>query len=270
MKRFGWVAVLLIALVLNRVLPAAGQGTAEGAKPASVTNAGPRLFQFAGGDFNQFLTKLRSDFGKEVYEMIEIRGDAGRIRVPKMKLSATMRDTFFANAHELAIDIREVLASYNRISNEGDGFLGKWIYSPAAISIVNYGRQPETIIFLPPKGGGSDGTAGIQVRAFSIRGMSPDATKALEDLIRQESRQLQQEIVERSGDPASAEGRVNIHQGTALLIASGGKTYVDLVSTLMDAFVTKERLMGDALKNAGQEKKPAPVPQADPKVAKPQ
>ena len=111
---------------------------------------------------------------------------------------------------------------------------------------------------------------GIQVRAFSIRGLSPDSTKALEDLIRQESRQLQQEIAYRSGDPASAEGRVNIHQATGLLIASGGKTYVDLVSTLMDAFVTKDRVTGEALKSAPQETKPPPPAQTNPKVAKPQ
>jgi hypothetical protein len=151
-----------------------------------------------------------------------------------------------------------LLCTYNRISDQGNGFLGKWIFSP------------ETIVFLGPKRAGGDETAGIQVRAFSIRGLSLDSIKAFEDLIRQESSQLRREIAQRAGDVSSAEGNVRVHRGTGLLIASGGKTYVELVATVMDAFVTNNRVIQDALNTAAQEKNQAPGPQANPKVAKPQ
>jgi len=258
MKRCGWISVLMSALALSGSLSAADQTTNVMRPGVVATNAlESRLFQFGGGNFDQFMTKLRDEFGKEVYELIEIRApEPHRIQVPKMKVPA--------------LDIRSVFITYNRISKEGGGFLGNWIYSPTDFFSSGKRIYPDTIIFLGPKGGGGDVAGGIQVRAFSIRGLSPDSTKALEDLIRQESRQLQQEIAYRSGDPASAEGRVNIHQATGLLIASGGKTYVDLVSTLMDAFVTKDRVTGEALKSAPQETKPPPPAQTNPKVAKPQ
>jgi len=236
MKRCGLISVLFGALVLSGPLPAVGQVTTNAAKPSagSVTNEGPRFFQFGGGDFNQFMTKVRDEFGKEVYELIEIRGDPNRIRVPKMRIQ-------YEDAQ--VRDVRQVLVAYNRFSEEGGGFLGKWVYSPTARMSLSgspmfRGEPMETIIFLGPKGGGADGTAGIQVRAFSIRNMSPEREKALTEIIEKESRQLQQEIGQRSGDPSSAEGRVRVHGGTRLLVASGGKMYVELVGTLIDAFMT--------------------------------
>jgi hypothetical protein len=235
MKICVYASLLIGVVLLSGSLGVSGQATKETPKANAEAKTGveAQLFHFGGGDLNQFLTKLRDQFGKEVYELIQIRGaNADRIHLPKMRIRISGVG-----------DVREVLATYNRISSEGDGFLGKWIYSPAMSLSLGGGllpskQAPETIVFLGPKAGSADGTAGIQVRAFSVRGISTDRLKALEELIHEQSRRLQQEIAERSGDLSSAEGRVSVHQGTGLLIASGGKTYVELVGTLMDAFRT--------------------------------
>src|SRR5258705_12809745 len=104
MKRYGWISVLVVAFVLNGSLRVSGQATkdVEKSTAASATNAQAqtqteaRPFQFGGGNLNQFITKLRDQFGKEVYDLIEIRAaDADRIYVPKMKLRATVRDSVF-------------------------------------------------------------------------------------------------------------------------------------------------------------------------------
>lgn len=250
----GW---LIVALMVSGSREASGQATKEppkaGAEAKTAVEA--QLFHFGGGNLNQFLTKLRDQFGKEVYELIQIRGaNADRIHLPKMRIRISGIG-----------DIREVLATYNRISTEGDGFLGEWIYSPAMSLSLGGGFLPskqalEAIVFLGPKAAGVDGTAGIQVRAFSVRGISTDRLKALRDLINEQSRRLQEDIAERSGDVASAEGRVSVHEGTGLLIASGGKTYVELVGTLMDAFRTLQEKM-----NFNE----PPSPQPKPKVAEP-
>ena len=229
MKRYGLISVLLSGLMLSGSLPAADQAK-DPAKPSagSATNAPaePRLFQFGGGDFNQFRTKLRDEFGKDTHELIEIRGaDPNRIYVPKMRIRGVS-------------DIREVFMTYNRISQEGDGFLGKWIFSPSQLYSAGIRTYPDTIIFLTPKGGGTEGSGGIQVRAFPIRFLSQDRLKALNEVIEKESRKLQREIAERSGDPSSGEGRVTVHEGAYLLVASGGKMYVELVATLVEAFMT--------------------------------
>jgi hypothetical protein len=246
---------LLSTLLLGGALSGWGQATKETAKAnaAVATNATAiakpgqaQPFLFGGGDFNQFMTKLRDVFGKEVYELIEIRQSGpDRLRVPKMRIQGVT-------------DIREVLLTYNAVSKEGDGFLGEWIFSPS-IRVsplappgyepragVAFARQPlqydseelTMIVFLGPKGGGTDGSGEIKVRAFSVRGLAEERLKALNELIREESGRLQREIAERGGDVSSGEGRLNVHSGTRLLVASGGEMYVELVATLMEAFMT--------------------------------
>jgi hypothetical protein len=249
MKISVYTSGLIIALIVSGSREASGQAAKEPAKASAQTKTAveAQVFHFGGGDLND-------QFGKDVYELIQIRGaNADRIHLPKMRIRISGVG-----------DIREVLATYNRISSEGDGFLGEWIYSPAMSLSLGGGllpskQAPEAIVFLGPKAGGADGTAGIQVRAFSVRGISEDRLKALRDLINEQSRRLQQEIAERSGDMTSAEGRVSVHEGTGLLIASGGKTYVELVGTLMDAFSTLQEKM----------KANEPPPQSKPKVADP-
>jgi hypothetical protein len=251
MKRDFSKALLLSGLVLSAPLPAWAQATKTTTNPAAgATNAQPkapqaeRSFQFGGGDFNQFITRLREFFGKEVLELVETRGESDRFRVPKMRIPG-------------ATDIREVFLTYNQLSREGDGFLGKWIFSPQiSVSVlapagyqpvpgVPFSRQPvkydtelNTIVFLPPKASGVEGAGGIEVRAFSVRGLSEERLKAFEEIINNESARLQREIVERAGDIFSAAGRLNVHAGTHLLVASGGKMYVELVSAVMEAFPT--------------------------------
>lgn len=257
MKISVYMSLLVAGLMVGGSRQALGQATKEAPKPGAEakTAVEAQLFHFGGGNLNQFITKLRDQFGKEVYELIQIRGaNADRIHLPKMQIRLSGIG-----------DVREVLAIYNRISTEGDGFLGEWIYSPAMSLSLTGGFLPskqalEAIVFLGPRAAGVDGTAGIQVRAFSVRGISEDRLKALRELIHDQSRRLQQDIAERSGDVASAEGRVSVHEGTGLLVASGGKTYVELVGTLMDAFRTlQEKLSANE----------PPTSQPKPKVADP-
>jgi hypothetical protein len=225
MKRDSYRLMLLSALLLSGAPQVSGQATTQLARPADGAATNAPVFQFGGGDFNQFMTKLRETFGKDVFELIEVRGEgANRLHVPKMRIRGLR-------------DIRQVLLTYNRLSSEGDGFLGEWIFSPPLQPLPGSPpNEPDTIIFLPPKAGGSDGTAGILVRAFSILGITEEQQGALREVIERESRQLQHEIHSRGGDVSAADGRVNVHSGTGLLVASGGKTYVELVATVMEAF----------------------------------
>jgi hypothetical protein len=247
MKISVYAAWLIVALMVSGSREASGQATKEPAKPAperpkTATNTTAEVeaqfFQFGGGNFDQFMDKLKERYGKEVYDLIEIReaADTHRIHVPKMRIRASS-----------VSDVRDVLFTYNRISQEGDGFLGKWIFSPREIYSAGNRTSVETIIFLTPKGGGADGTGGIQVRAFSVRWLSEERRGALAEIIEKESRRLQDEIRSRAGDISAAQGRVSVHSSTGLLMASGGKTYVELVGTLYEAFLTNLEKLGPAM-----------------------
>ena len=112
MKISVYTAWLIVALMVSGSREAPGQATKEPAKPAperpkTATNTTAEVeaqfFQFGGGNLNQFITKLRDQFGKEMFELIEIRGaDANRIQVPKMRVW-------------LADGVRTVFATYNRV-----------------------------------------------------------------------------------------------------------------------------------------------------------
>jgi len=73
----------------------------------------------------------------------------------------------------------------------------------------------------------------LQVRAFPIRGMPPATIVKLREAIQDQARLIQARV-----DNDSARLEVNVHEGTGLLVATGGKIYVDLVGTLVDAFNT--------------------------------
>src|SRR6266516_4518752 len=152
MKLRGYLAILGTCLC--------GQFLAS-AQPASnqTTNpAGPTVFVFSGGSFTQFVDALTKHFGTNFTQMLDWPSHEPQMRIPKMRVGPT--------------SWIGVLKTYNTISAEGDGFLGKWIYSPP-FSNEYPAPMPQTLVFMPPKPAVADGE--VQVRAFPIRGM-PKAT----------------------------------------------------------------------------------------------
>ena len=253
---------------LSGQAPAPGLGAApkEAPKPAAsprseVTSKGPENsrglqspgegFYFEGGNLLDFIKKLREQFGKDVVEVIDVRDESLDLRVPKMKVP------HFAN-------LRSILHLYNQASADGDGFLGKWYMSPFFPSDTGgVDPGPTTVIFFPPKPASAEG-GDIQVRAFSVRGLSEERLSQLRRIIEVESDLLRNDIANgRFGrqEPSSVTGRVNVHPGSGLLVAAGGKTYVDLVATLIDGFTTTSE------KARSGEAPEQPKPK-EPKVAK--
>jgi hypothetical protein len=160
------------------------------------------------------------------------------LRIPKMKLK------FYSDID--SSDWTKVLKLYNQISEEGNSFVGKWIFTPEKPRFVHdtgvnspRALAPQTLIFVPPRpAGGVEGA--IKVRAFPIRGMPKDRLEQLTGIIEQESRRMQEDIASgrlpAGQDISLAQGRLSLHQGSDLLIAVGGQAYVELVNTVVDAF----------------------------------
>ena len=212
MKSFGYLAILGGCLC--------GQFLAS-AQPASdqITNSvESKVFVFDGGTFHGFVDALTKHYGTNFTQMLDWPGNEPRIRIPKMRVGPT--------------SWIGVLKTYNTISEGGDGFLGKWIYSPS-FSSGNPAGLPQTLVFIPPKPAVTDGY--LQVRAFPIRGMPKVTSDKLREAIQEQAALIQR----RHGDDNPLiRGDVSVHEGTGLLVAVGGKTYVELVATLVDAFNT--------------------------------
>ena len=212
MKSFGYLAILGACLC--------GQFFAC-AQPASdqITNSvASKVFVFDGGTFHGFVDALTKHFGTNFTQMLDWPQNEPRMRIPKMRVGPT--------------SWIGVLKTYNTISEGGDGFLGKWIYSPS-FSNENPAPLPQTLVFIPPKPAVADG--GIQVRAFPIRGMPKVTRDKLLEAIQEQAALMQRNL---GDDNPLIRGDVSVHEGTGWLVAVGGKTYVELVGTLVDAFNT--------------------------------
>jgi hypothetical protein len=208
------------------------------AQAANTTNAPSKEFRFDGGSLRDFTRKLGQQFGSNFLEMLVIRDeDADRLQIPKIK-------NRFLGSDMASTDWTRVLKLYNQISEEGNGSMGKWIFSPEGPRWVSDGTNtfalpPETLVFVPPQPAGGVGGA-IKVRAFPIRGMPKDRLVELQGIIEQESRRMQEDIASgrlpAGQDISLAQGRLSMHQGSELLIAVGGQSYVELVQAVVDAF----------------------------------
>jgi hypothetical protein len=222
MKLLRYLAILGTALCgLCFARAQAPVSDAAAARQQPVTNqttnsAGPKVFIFSGGSFTEFVDALAKYFGTNVTQMLDWPRNEPRIRIPRMRIDGNPR-------------WMGVLKTYNTISEGGDGFLGKWIYSPSFSS--EDPPRVQTLVFIPPKPTIPDGE--LQVHAFPIRGMPAATIEKLREAIQDQAR-----LIQRRVDNDSARGEVNVHEGTGLLVAVGGKTYVELVGTLVDAFNT--------------------------------
>jgi len=228
-----FISLGLLTAVSLISFPLPGQAQAADTANAPSTNE----FRFDGGSFLDFTRKLGQQFGTNFLDIMDVRGEeADRLRIPKMKIK------FYGDLD--STDWTKVLKLYNQISEEGNSFVGKWIFTPPGPRFVSEGKgtyalPPQTLIFVPPRpAAGVEGA--IQVRAFPIRGMPQERLKELIALVNQESRRMQEDIASgqlpAGQDTSLAQGRLSLHQESDLLIAVGGKAYVELVKTVVDAY----------------------------------
>jgi hypothetical protein len=130
-----------------------------------------------------------------------------------------------------------VLLAYNTLSANTDSYerLGRWVVSPDTHR-VGTENHPEAIIFLPPKNA-VEGSA-VKVKAFSLekpklRPEDLEDLKTIQELIEQQAAELS---LKHSEDAQDFEGEIRFHKGTGLLIASGGHQFVEIASTIIEAF----------------------------------
>ncbi len=191
-----------------------------------------QVFFFDGGSFYDFVKELRSIYGTNALDLLEFPNEPLRFRVPKIRFAHT------------ELDVRQPLSIYNSISEAGEWYLGKWIYLPAN-PFPNADPRLRTLVFLPPKMAAPGSTSAIAVKAFSISGISTTDRKNLQEVVEREAARLRDRI-EVGGygrqDPSEATGSMAVHESSGLLVATGGKTYVELVASVVEAFEKRQNI----------------------------
>lgn len=180
-----------------------------------------KSFRFEGGNIRDFIEAIKKQLGVDLFQHGDIpRETLYSVRVPKMRLEDN--------------NLRSLLNFYNQLSGQGIRDLGKWVWLGNKEDGI-----PSTIVLVPPAKTDSEQGSQIAVRAFSLRGISEKDRELLKDTIQREAGELEHRI--RNGQFLNASheqisGLFNFHSDSEILVASGGRTYVELVQSLVEAF----------------------------------
>ena len=98
----------------------------------------------------------------------------------------------------------------------------------------------------------------FSVRAFTVRDIKGQEQKQLFELINVERDRLRNLAAEGGINPGLINGDVHFHEDTGICVATGGKTYVEMVGSLIDAF------------REGRQMRPGVTKPYSPKSPKPQ
>jgi hypothetical protein len=130
------------------------------------------------------------------------------------------------------VHLSKVLELYNQVSKDGDSSLGRWI-----VRFTDDG-EPSLIMLVPPQ---ATSGSSFTVRAFAF----PQKTKeqaenlsAVRRLITVEGDRLRH-VVSEGRQPgltlADIQGDVNYHSEAGIIVATGGKVFVEMASAIIEA-----------------------------------
>ncbi len=221
-------SLLLITLETVLFLSTSTPLQAQAAPPATAipTNqpaasgvlASPVVFEWKSGSLHEFLSQIKNVFGIDLFQRAEIPGELRYARVPAMKI--------------LTAKVWDVLDLYNSISDDYPG-IGKWVVK----RLENRGfriAEPNAIFLVPFRQKNTEES--FSVRAFTLRDIKGQEQKQLFELINVERERLRNLAAEGGINPALIKGDVHFHEDTGICVATGGKTYVEMVGSLIDAF----------------------------------
>jgi hypothetical protein len=182
-------------------------------------------FVFEGGDLGDFVGALGKTYGVDLFKIATIPEYMRSVRVPKMRVKSRN----FQNA----------LVLYNVTSVESGGTMGKWIirFMNENGTVMNYtsSRMPD-VLFLAGKDDDRH-VKHLSVKAFAFKGLTEKGLNALHDVIGAEAAMLEHQL-RRSGNAGGLEidGNIRYHKNAGILIASGGDQYVEMASSIIEAF----------------------------------
>jgi hypothetical protein len=223
------------ALIFDTFNPLRAQAPPAATKPnltnepaASGVLAAPVVFEWKSGPLLVFVGQIKEVFGIDLNQRADIPGEMHYRRVPSMKIKTT--------------EVWQVLNLYNSISMDYPE-LGRWAIKwwPSRGS-PDSDDTPSAILLIPSKPTNTEESSSI--RAFTVRDIPGPEQEQLFKLIDAETDRLQKIEAERGGKSSLLRGDVHFHKETGICVATGGKTYVEMVGSLIDAFRGGRSLKG--------------------------
>ena len=174
----------------------------------------PVVFEWKSGYLSSFVDHIKEIFGIDLNQRADIPGEMRYTRVPSMKIKTA--------------NVWDVLDLYNSISDDHPES-GKWAVKRVMPAMMDeqghFISEPNAIFLVPPKQ--TDQEDARSVRAFTLRDIPEPERNQLFELIKMEGDQLKAPLL--GGD-------IHFHKETGICVATGGKAYVEMVGSLIDAF----------------------------------
>jgi len=191
-------------------------------------------FEFPGGTPHEFLNAVQEQYKVDWSSVADIPKVMADVHIPRLRINQDSAG-FLAVPTGLGNDELSMLISlYNQLGEQKPE-LGRLIVKGDL-------NKPSVVMFVPDKAA-ADTQLRVKVKAFSIWGISDaERAKLLEDIARstKEARDYASHLRGSSG-LRGLEGAVAIHNDTSLLVATGPEPYVDIVESIVTAFLAQER-----------------------------
>lgn len=239
---------LLITLGTVLVFSTAGPLSAQvppTALPSKPTNgpavtgvlASPLVFEWKRASLAEFLDHIKKAFGYDLRAHADIPDEMLHhkrvVVVPSMKVETAR--------------VWDVLDLYNSISKDYPE-LGSWVVNWTGVKTAGSDQPlrpgmvpsdplsgPTALYLVAPQQ--TDTEDSLSVRAFTLRGIPGPEQELLFKLIDVEKGRLQDRLQKFELDRrAKTSLDVHFHKETGILVATGGKAYVEMVGSLIDAF----------------------------------
>ena len=196
----------------------------------------PVVFEWKSGTLDSFVTHIKEIFGVDLNQRADIPAEMIYTRVPSMKIKTA--------------NVWDVLELYNSISDDHPES-GKWAVKRVRGGVLDghggFLSEPNAIFLVPPTKTGKEDSR--SVRAFTLRDIPGEEQKQLFELINVEGDRLKGSFL--GGD-------VRFHEETGICVATGGKTYVEMVGSLIDAFREGRQKLPSAFTKPYSPKSPKP------------
>jgi hypothetical protein len=188
----------------------------------------PSEFQFDGGSLTSFIDAVKSSFGIDLKKVATVPESMYGVRVPKLRLKAE------GEAYRAPLSLSQLLSLYNSVSDKGDSSLGRWIMEAFD------GGGPQTILLVPS---GPRAESSFAVRAFVFPSSNTQEANRIVSVL-QETITTQRDMLQRGNryfglTDADLRGGVSFHTEAGILVASGGKIYVEMASSIIEAYKEK-------------------------------
>jgi hypothetical protein len=197
-------------------------------------------FAFPGGTPSQFLSAVQDQYKVDWSSVADIPKEMADAHIPKLRITQDSLEPILRRTGPEGGPLAALVSLYNQLGEQKPE-LGRLIVKGDL-------AKPSVVMFVPDKAA-VEAQPKVKVKAFSIWGVSdPARVTLLEDIERTKKEALDSASRQRGAQNIRAlEGTVAIHNDTSLLVATGPESFVDLVESIVTAFLTKERQRNPSL-----------------------